>query len=275
MGRIPTDGPTVTTSERGDAALDRALGALGALSPADHVDDGLLSAFDRGSLDRAATARIEAHLAGCESCRALLAARAAGPSPALLARAEQALLAARPATADRWSAPRLAGLGGLVAVAAAALLVVAWPGGGAGPLPAYEVSAPLGGVKAERGEETASNLFVADSRVRLDLRPSAPLEGPPPAVAVFVARPGGAQRPAPAETLVRGSGGMVRFEADAGALFGTAEGAWSLFVVLGADTGALADLADRRELRRADLERLDGDELRWYERQIEYRRGLE
>ena len=93
-----------------------------------------------GSLDAAASARLEAHLAGCEGCRAeaaaveaaLAAARLPPPSEAeqrALARAEAATLRHwRGAEGSRRNRSLLQGFSAGLAVAAAAAVLIAAPG---------------------------------------------------------------------------------------------------------------------------------------------------
>src|SRR5688500_4082368 len=105
-----------------NARIDRVLAGLPpAAAGADHVDDGVLLALRAGSLDDAQVARVDAHLATCDECRAVLRALARAVPESAYTRAEQALTRKK----NPWRYAVLAGTA--LAAAAALVLVLARP----------------------------------------------------------------------------------------------------------------------------------------------------
>ena len=89
----------------------------------EHLDDGILLAYRRGALSESETARVEAHLADCEACRALLRELAAPVPEALLVWADK--VDVPPAKGGR--VVRRVGVAGVVLAAAAAVLLTIGP----------------------------------------------------------------------------------------------------------------------------------------------------
>ena len=269
MGRFSTGRPAMSPDPPGsggppsgsDAGVDRLLRAM---PSTDHVDDGVLVAFRAGALTEDAAAAVAAHLDRCGACRALAEALGEPLSAALLERAERSLAQPR-----SWFGGARAGVAaGLLAAAAAIVLVFALPEGASERPPEYALAGPFGAVQETRGETVAQGtpVFLSTSRIRLGLAPAEDLVGAPPAVAVFVSEPGGALRAAPPASLTAGIGGAWRFETEAGPLFGDETGLRHLHVVVAADAADLLALEGRRA---ADVR--DEPALRWSTIVVDYR----
>jgi hypothetical protein len=178
----------------------------------------------------------------------------------MLARAEGALARRR-----RWP---YAIVGGLLAAAAAAAIVLLQPDVGERPLPPAYGLTVSGGLRESRSDAQASLRFLPDSRVRVDLAPTAELRGEVPAVAVFVSAPEGTLVAVPA-TVQRGAGGALRVEGVARDLFGETPGPRTLHVALASEPAALQDLSGRTA---AQAHEAPG--VRWLEAKIEYLRDV-
>jgi hypothetical protein len=243
--------------------LDRVLSRLPETAPAPdelHCDDGELLALRRGTLAPEAAAGVDAHLARCGECRAVLRALAQPVPEAMLTRAEGAVARRR-----RWP---YAVVGGLLAAAAAAAIVMLQPGVGDRPIPPEYGLTVSGGLRESRGDAPASLRFLPDSRVRVDLAPVAEMRGEAPSAAVFVSGPDGTLTAVPA-TVQRGAGGAIRVEGVARDLFGEPPGPRTLHVALASDPAALQGLAGRTA---AQAHEAPG--VRWLEAKVEYLRDV-
>ncbi len=240
--------------------IDRVLAGLPTRAPPPdepHGDDGELVALRAGTLSPDAAARLEAHLARCAECRAVLRALARPVPDAMLTRAEGAVLRRR-----RWP---YAVVGGLLAAAAAAAIVLVGPDVADRPLPPEYGLTVSGGLRESRSDRPASLRFLPDSRVRIDLAPAAELRGEAPSVAVFVSVPGGPLQAVEA-SVQRGGGGALRVEGVARDLFGETPGPRTLHVALASEPAALRDLSGRAP------EAAPG--VRWLEAKVEYLRDV-
>ena len=126
--------------------------------PSGCVDAERLAAWAEGGLTEAETEAIDAHLATCARCQALMAAFAQEPAAASIPAATPsapAVLPFRPRAAVKWIVPLAAG------VAAASLLVwTAWPRPGATPVREQTVADAITPASppanARRAEETSA-----------------------------------------------------------------------------------------------------------------------
>lgn len=181
----------------------------------EHIDDGVLLAYARGTLPEEEGAEVEQHLLSCPPCRALQAELTAPAPPALTEWAANTLT--RRSTVRRYSSWTAVA----VAVAVALLLVSRLPTDRAA-VPEYAVSGPMGGVAAVRGDprDEGDLVFVPTSTVRWLLTPASPVAAPH--LRVFIsdlAAPERVREFIGGDTAV-GPTGIVRFEAHADALLG-------------------------------------------------------
>lgn len=221
----------------------------------DHVDDGLLIAYVRGTIDEARREDIDRHLTSCADCRALVADYGDPISPETKAWAKEKL-----ATGHRRRWPVATG----VAVAAAVLLFafLPRPKTDTDRVPEYEIAAMLGGVAKMRGPAVGGGVFVPTSRVRWILRPTG-AKMPDAHLRVFVAR-GDRIVEVATPAYDRGASGTIRFESNAEDLLGREFGARIVHfaVVSKIDDGPLfAGARDALEL----------GPHRWLTSRVEYR----
>lgn len=244
-----------------DEELDEILAMTNAARPSAGpcVDDGVLVAYRDGRLEAEATDAVEAHLASCAECRALLAELGAAIPEEMEAWAKATLGRRRP----RW--PILGVAGAIAAAVLVALLARPKEDG----LPEYALRGPLGGVEAVRGEAGSSNRFVPESRFKLVLRPKARADALV-SLLVLVERPDGTLMEAPAGGISQGGGGAFRYEMKAGRLFGDDYGMRTVHAVV------VVGPVERSELQGSDQEvrrRLPAH--RWMTVEVEYKEGMD
>lgn len=164
-----------------DDELDMLLSTVEADSQAAPVSDEMLRRYGAGeALNEAQQVQVEAYLASSEAARDRLASLQghANPDP-LHDWAVQALEqeAQRERFRRRRFGPVLGAVGGLVAAAAAVLLVLGLPGPADGPaFPTYGLEGPRGAVRAQRNEDAKAEIFIPDSVLELVVRPEAAID---------------------------------------------------------------------------------------------------
>lgn len=212
-----------------DEAIDAALTASAAgarASPTDPIDDALVRAWRAGTLDDAAAEQLEARLAIDPEARALAFAYGeAGPPPALTSWAEAQV----PGGGRRtwWAAAAavlLLGIGGAW-----------WMSRGGGPR--YLADAPTGSIRTTMSDTApATGIYGPASRLKIVLRPAAPVESAPP-ITVFADRGEAALPRVSSARIVAGEAGIVRVEVPMGDAFGQAFGARRLLIAVGPWSG--------------------------------------
>jgi hypothetical protein len=148
-----------------------------------HPDEGVWRTWRDGGLEARRLAELDDHLAACALCRSYVRAIAHGVPAERLAAVTEASLGAITARRAAWRAPVV--LGGLAA--AAALTIALWSPGSPrfSEPPAYEITQVSGPRQGARGPESASEHLLPDAEFAVTLRPTKPLAGPAPLVAVF------------------------------------------------------------------------------------------
>lgn len=205
-----------------------------------HPDDRDLLALRRGALEAPRARQVERHLASCRDCRDLFA-EMAEPVPATeRARAIETVRRAsgrgRRVRAASWA-------GGLIAAAAAALLVVSLREREA-PLPEYAMQGPYGGQQRIRaGDLPASATFEADGRLELVLVPATPVSGEAPRLWVYVGSPGATPRRADV-SAARSEDGAFRLEARVREVLGSTPGEYALHAIVNRADSAPETFAD-------------------------------
>ncbi len=240
-----------------DSEIDALLSAAGP-DPDDaqrFVDVGRLRAFRDGRLEAAEAAEVEALLVESPKARDLLAELATPVPQHVTGWAENQLAPAQ--TRRVWPYA-----GGLVALAAASVLFLLWPGAS---IPVeYRLADVAGGVQAKRADVVRSRTYGRDGRVRLTLVPASEAGAPEmaPHVRVFLSAAGGRLTRADMEVTERDA--ALRLEAGAHRLFGL-PGPKLMLIGLAHDAARLEQAAGRTiDEARA----LDG--VRWVEVGMSY-----
>lgn len=243
--------------------LDDALAALPlgrAAPPRDgHVDDGELITHRTVGLAPLRAAAVDAHLAECSDCRALLTGLAE-PAPSL------PIPLPRRRTGPSWTlvAPVLA-----AAAAVALYLAPTAQTPARTPAPEYVVRTVRGALAEVRSGavEVTSGVVRIDPRTRFVaiVEPKLELTGPEPIVKVFVAREGGVLTPVAAHAVALGVGGVVKLEAPSGELFSSGPGRYEIHVAIANERAALTDL----EGKTLAAARTDAPGLGWLKIDVE------
>lgn len=226
-----------------------------------HLDDGIVLQYIRGQVTEKQTKAIEAHLAVCADCRALLVSLAEPVPPAVIERA----LASAPAAARPPWAPAL--VGGLIAAAIGAVFLVSGPSGPSPDFAAYEVEGPFGAVATNRGTSAPDDgppRFAATSVLSLVFVTERP-PAVPPAITLYVNEGQGELKRVDVEPYVDvdPSVGSIALEIPVAQLFSREPGPRSVHWVLHeatmswpptlADPAALAERAGGRDHQRVDV----------------------
>ena len=233
------------------------------------IDDGLLLAYHAGALSEADTQEVEAHLAGCADCRDLLTRLTRPVSARSTRRALDAIARARggqrapPGRASPRSRRARAGLWLTLSAMAAGVAWMVWPPASLPLVPEYTLQGPLGGVQRVRADTLPTRIFDASSTVELILRPASDLQGPAPAVGVFIRSASGPRRPVPRAYIHSGEGGAVYVQGPAPALFGDTPGPQTIEIAFAASPSTIDEI-DRHKTNRST------PGVRWLETTVTY-----
>lgn len=235
--------------------------------PDEHIDDGILMAWRAGQVDDTTRAAVDAHLAACPPCRALLVELAEPVPESLLEAAETRGRALLPRVAPSPPRRRVVWVAPLLAAAAALVWVLLRPAPPAEhpTVGGWSLTALEGGLAAARDpKRPGSNVFTPDGRIKLLLTPGP--GGPGEASAeVYLLGSEHTLRPAPGLVRETGPTGIVRFTGLAADVFGQEYGPHILFVLIDRPHG------DTVTGRSPDAARAARPDAQWIEVAVEYR----